>query len=413
MTRFRARFSVFFGAAGVVLGCSGEGGPEPFHEDELGPSTTSGASLSLGGNPLVGAALFFNEFPGTEGNGRACATCHVAGDAFQLTPEHVESRWQALAARRRRHPGADDPLFRPIDADDFDQDFTLLRTHALVRVVIPLPTDEAGTKLVWPVDDPGASSVEVFRATPTILNAALTAPYQSDGRFATLEAQASGALHAHAEIQRDPATRFLRDVSAFERTQFSSARVGRLAAALDRGSPAPSTEPKLDAVELRGKAIFERACATCHGGPRLMEPVAELASIAGIRDVFISKPLPPFAADLPFAESPVKDRLRVWAVRVPGKDPVLRESTDPGRVLQTGKVADFNTFDIPSLFGVAKTAPYFRDNSAATLTDVVRHYQLVAEAIRRVVPPQAPFPVRPDPIADEDFEPLVAYLERL
>jgi hypothetical protein len=44
---------------------------------------------------------------------------------------------------------------------------------------------------------------------------------------------------------------------------------------------------------------------------------------------------------------------------------------------------------------------------------VVRHYQLVAEAIRRVVPPEVPFPVRPDPILDEEFAPLVAYLEEL
>jgi hypothetical protein len=40
-------------------------------------------------------------------------------DAFQLSPAIVELRFQRLLARRKHHPGADDPLFRPIDADDF------------------------------------------------------------------------------------------------------------------------------------------------------------------------------------------------------------------------------------------------------------------------------------------------------
>ena len=34
-----------------------------------------------------------------------------------------------------------------------------------------------------------------------------------------------------------------------------------------------------------------------------------------------------------------------------------------------------NAFKIPTLWGVARTAPYFHDNSAKTLEDVMRHYQ--------------------------------------
>ena len=66
----------------------------------------------------VGAALFTLGFPAVHGNGRTCATCHVPDEAFQLTPEHVEARYQALQQRRRTNPKADDPLFRPIDAND-------------------------------------------------------------------------------------------------------------------------------------------------------------------------------------------------------------------------------------------------------------------------------------------------------
>ena len=370
--------------------------------------------LSHVGNPYVGSLLFFSPFPGTQSNGRACVTCHVAEDAFQLTPAHVEARWQALQQRKRHHPDADDPLFRAIDADDGAVDFTLLRQHALVRVVIPLPIGADGSKLVWPVDDPDAESVELFRATPTILDTAVTAPYQYDSRFATLQAQALGALQGHAEIQVQPKPRFLNDVAAFERTQFSSERVAALSQALEAGCEPAESAPALTADMQHGKRVFDRACAACHGGPRLNEPLAELASTAGIRDIFLSKPLPPFAADLPFAASPVQNKSRLWAVRVPGREePELRESTDPGIALQTGKIEHFNEFDIPSLFGIANTAPYFRDNSATKLADVVRHYQLVFEAVRRVVPPEVPFPQRPDAIEDSDIAPLVAFLETL
>jgi cytochrome c peroxidase len=60
-------------------------------------------------------------------------------------------------------------------------------------------------------------------------------------------------------------------------------------------------------------------------------------------------------------------------------------SPDPGRALITGRLDDFdpvfgpafnsvNAFKIPILRGVAKTAPYFHDNSARTLEDVTAHY---------------------------------------
>jgi cytochrome c peroxidase len=49
-------------------------------------------------------------------------------------------------------------------------------------------------------------------------------------------------------------------------------------------------------------------------------------------------------------------------------------STDPGRAAITGDPADFEAFDVPQLRGIANTAPYFHDNSAETLRDVVDLY---------------------------------------
>src|SRR5678815_5538017 len=87
-------------------------------------------SFALGGgeaegNAKKGEKLFLEEFSGVQGNGRSCATCHVPADAFGLTPAHAEDRWQKLQQARETNPKADDPLFRAIDADDFNQDFTM------------------------------------------------------------------------------------------------------------------------------------------------------------------------------------------------------------------------------------------------------------------------------------------------
>ena len=52
-------------------------------------------------------------------NGRACADCHMPSEAFQLSPSAARARFEALMAKRANDKNADDPLFRPIDADDF------------------------------------------------------------------------------------------------------------------------------------------------------------------------------------------------------------------------------------------------------------------------------------------------------
>ena len=56
---------------------------------------------------------------GLGGNGRSCADCHMPTSQFQLAPADVEFRYRLLQLERLFNRNADDPLFRPIDADDF------------------------------------------------------------------------------------------------------------------------------------------------------------------------------------------------------------------------------------------------------------------------------------------------------
>jgi cytochrome c peroxidase len=54
----------------------------------------------------------------------------------------------------------------------------------------------------------------------------------------------------------------------------------------------------------------------------------------------------------------------------------LRATTDPGKGLVTGRWSDVDRFKVPSLRGLAARPPYFHNGIAATLRDVVRHYEV-------------------------------------
>ena len=215
-------------------------------------------------------------------------------DQFQLSPAIVEARFRFLQLRRRWDPDADDPLFRPIDADDFRTngesatDFTNLRRNGLIRVVLPLPPN---VRLIDPAtNQPSSEQVaDVWRAVPTVNDVKLTGPdgvnpwprgpnetggYQLDGRIATLQEQALGALVNHAQIQNPPPQQLLDDLASFQRVLFTNQRVRAVADAVTAGTPLPDPDPPLNELEQQGKVVFERACAHCHGGAGTVDDAA-------------------------------------------------------------------------------------------------------------------------------------------
>lgn len=157
----------------------------------------------------LGEQLFRQAFPAT--NGRSCATCHVPEDSFTLTPSHVLELFES---------NPKDPLFSAIDADDPKADpltFEHLK-KGLVRVWLTLPDnvdliDEQGA-----VTTPADGRLFVWRSVPSIVDGALTAPYQLDGRELTLEQQAQGAVTSHSE-GGPVAKRDLDSIAQFERAQ--------------------------------------------------------------------------------------------------------------------------------------------------------------------------------------------------
>ncbi len=366
-------------------------------------------------------AFFDRKLDGLAANGRACADCHMATDSFQLSPASVEARFQLLQWRRRWNPDADDPLFRPIDADDFRtngesaSDFSNLRQNGLVRITFTLPPN---IRLIDPATNlPSAETeVDVWRSVPTVNDVALTGPdhgilwprgpnetggYQLDGRFSTLQEQALAALTNHAQIPHAPPQRLLDDLSSFQRVLFTNERVRALSDAVRQGTvPLPDPDRRLTALEQQGKAVFERACGQCHGGPGQSTPQATLndppAPVIRFHNIFSQCPRPVDpAARYVFAPCPpqLARNVRTYQIALSVRDTpalggprfrpgtiVRRTSSDPGRALLTGFVGgpaprdDWEKFDVPGLRGISKTAPYFINNSAATLEEMVDHY---------------------------------------
>ena len=60
-------------------------------------------------------------------------------------------------------------------------------------------------------------------------------------------------------------------------------------------------------------------------------------------------------------------------------------------MLLTGQPGDLGVMDVTQLRGIGRTAPYFHNNSAATLDEVLDHYDAFFRNVaRRLPPPNVP-----------------------
>jgi cytochrome c peroxidase len=362
---------------------------------------------------------------GLGGNGRSCADCHMPSEGFQLSPAAAQARFAALQAKRENNKNADDPLFRPVDADDFringDNaiDFSNLVENGLIRITMPLPLN---VKLIDPAtgQTTDETSVDLWRAVMPVPNVAITGPdgvlpiwppgaprppimgqdpngpnrqggYQHDARFGTLQEQARGALFAHAQVSVEPPTRMLDDIAAFQQTLFSSTGTELLADAILSGStPFPDPDPELNELEQQGKVIFNRACAQCHGGtlhPSLSTPDATLVRpIVRYHNIQTACPRPATDGYAPCPERLARNA-RTYRLTLANGTFQFFTTSDPGRLLLTGQPADLGVMDVTQLRGISQTAPYFHNNSASTLEEVLDHYEAFFRRVARLNPP--------------------------
>ena len=314
-----------------------------------------------------GKRLFESETFG--GNGRTCRTCHSVTTGT-VSPNDAEQLFKV-------HP--QDPLFVADGSDDGNGNGTTrIRTHATILMRIPLPPSiKLGSDL-------SATHFTVRRGIPTTLNTPATDPVlMLDGRQPDLQSQALGAIRDHARATVTPTVGELDQIKAFQLTNefFSSSEVRLFAA----GGPPPVLPRGNTESEKRGRRFFEDEidfvdakhglCAGCHSGPMLNQTNQFLQIILGVprgtrfQNILVS--------ELNVIGNPVQEF--IFNRGTPNERRVF--SPDIGRSAITGvsdvddlTFSNFAAFKIPQLRGIRDTGPYFHDNSAKTLEDVMRHY---------------------------------------
>jgi cytochrome c peroxidase len=383
-------------------------------------STASERSLSKGGGQdelgmeLDGKKLFDKETFG--GNGRTCLTCH-SKETGTLSVTDVQ--------RIIKKANPNDAFLTHDALDEDGVGTTRVQAHATIRMTIPLPP--------WlsMADDPGATHVTVFRGIPSTRNTpALDPVLLHDGRASTLQEQALGAIHDHYQNTSEPTTEQLDAIAEFQRTAarfFSSPALRKFART---GAP-PELPPGITPAETRGREFLVDApfvppskkgiCALCHSGPMLNMVSQHHTNFApgspppGVR--FIN-------TGVALVNAP-NNPIRRWIVNDGVNPAATIDSPDLGLLLDpvppaiqppptvVPKAFFAEMFKIPTLWGVADTAPYFHDNGAKTLRDAVAHYQRFFNFTEAQDPVGSRSLGGFITLTDDDVDDIVAYLKLL
>jgi cytochrome c peroxidase len=236
----------------------------------------------------------------------------------------------------------------------------------------------------------GINGQQLGRNSPTVVNVGLNTQFMWDGRFASLEQQALGPLQAAQEMSADfKHMKFLLDSlqgyralfeKAYPGEQMSEQTVAKALAAFER--TVVSGESRFDKwlggdrramtqQEWRGFQVFKAAdkgnCMACHSGPNFTDN--------GFHNIGVAQ-----------------------------------QNDDAGRFAVRKLPSMKAAFKTPTLRDIALTAPYFHDGSAATLRQVVEHYNRGGDA--RAVGTVAP-EVKPLNLTAPEMDDLVAFMQTL
>ncbi|HET7501303.1 MAG TPA: hypothetical protein VFK02_09885 [Kofleriaceae bacterium] len=337
-----------------------------------------------------------NQFFTPQGtNGRHCGTCHAPENGWSITPETV-TRMFALSDGL-------DPLFvNHLDTDTPTSDMstrearwnatTMLRQGKFTRKVSPpavrdyeviAASDPFGvgtTSSLWFFRRPLPTAN--FRSFTTMWDGANTVgTVLRDGLIKQARGNVTGAQQG-APAPDDVIFAIVDYEMAVSHAQLLAVGVGRLDSEGARGGPeAANAQPLVDArFDLydawaqssnprrrqiwRGQEIFNNVNVpsgrTCRG---CLSAANNGQNVNGLMfDVGVSRP------------ELARSDMAVYTFRRTS-DGATVQSTDPGRGIRTGKFADLNRFKTPNLRGLASRAPYFHNGIAATLDDVVAHYE--------------------------------------
>ena len=330
-------------------------------------------------------------------NGRSCATCHTPEDAWSINPGTLQDLFDETDGTH--------PVFNVLDANNPTMNvstpearlaaYSMLLSRGVFRRG-GTPRPESEWELIA-VDDPHGFAnlnrlVHWRRVGPTINFEVGSATVLWDGSNNVGTDQHAGLiLQATRNVpgaqQGPPAPpEVIDDIVAFEESlstaQLIVPGVGRLDSAGARGGPeALSNMEKLEgrfdlfdawighgnprrAQIARGQELFNgtnpngRSCTGCHNSANNGTNFDN--RLFDIRTASAAARTP----DLP---------LYTFRNQTTGE---IRQLTDAGRGQITGLWADLGRFKTPTIRALAARAPYFHNGIAATIEDVVRHYEV-------------------------------------
>jgi hypothetical protein len=329
-------------------------------------------------------------------NGRSCSTCHIPQQAWSINPDVIRFLFTLT--------GGTHPIFNPLDANNPDANLSTVEAkRAGYSMMLSRGVFRRGgtprAEREWDViavDDPHGFAntnriVQWRRVMPTINFHLGSATVNWDGgnsigadQLAGLTNQATRNVTGAQQGQPAP-PEVIADIVGFE-TSLSTAQLfsftaGFLDAGGARGGPEELSQMTLTrgrfdlfdawidsripgrAQIARGQELFNNqnpgggSCNGCHNSANNGTNVDNLLFDIGTASAAARTP------DLP---------LYTIRSRIDGEE---RQLTDTGRGNITGLWRDLGRFKTPTLRALAARAPYFHNGIAATLEDVVRHYE--------------------------------------
>ena len=386
-----------FGRIGAVAGSSDS---IPNNHPQKNPGGKAATFSTQGSVNLTGE---YFQAQGT--NGRSCASCHIAEEAWSINPGTLQDLFDTTNGSH--------PVFNLLDANNPGMPETtteqrlakysmLLSRGVFRRGGAPLATTRPDGTLVreWDLiaaEDPHGYAnltrlVHWRRAMPTINFPVGSATVNWDGGNSVGADQHAGLINQATRNvtggqQGSPAPpEVIAEIVAFEESLFTAQLivpgVGRLDSDGARGGPEalsgmPKVAGRFDLFDAwvgddnprraqiaRGQELFNninaggRSCSGCHNSANNGTNINNV--LFDVRTASEEARTP----DLP---------LYTFRNRATGE---TRRLTDAGRGNISGAWADLGRFKTPTIRALAARAPYFHNGIAATLSDVVRHYEV-------------------------------------
>jgi len=333
-----------------------------------GVSSDSSTAIFQGNSQIAGPVV---------SNGRICFTCHRPDQRLGLNKLPLHD-----------HIAANDVLFTGLVADTGNEPLGLVNFDEL-GLLFHRP---GRFNPLLPATSP-FRQVFFWRKSTPLNNVVFTFGNLNDGRMRELTETTRGALFVHTQngdLRFDDLIPLsaVRNIAAFMESTIDPPELADL---LDPAAPLHDTLVNnpfytvnaTTQAEKRGQKLFQKHCFTCHNMPNVFSnrdhvdglPLSFPPHDGHVMDIGVAQQN---FHDLEFRRFDAATGQRVPVVlplvKQDGTRVQYTVTDDVGTAASTGRYEDLHRFKVPQLRRVKDLAPYFHDNSMATLADVIDYF---------------------------------------